>query len=83
MAGSTARSRVPQATFTEGSPSTSTAMPASTGNTSAPVTRAMQHTLEVPSSILFATLAVMELSVWVTPWATTPLSAQKAATHFL
>ena len=42
----------------------------------------MQHTLAFPVSMFPATTAVTELSVWVTPWATTPLSAQKAATAF-
>ena len=61
---------------------TSVTIPASTGNTSAPATRLMQHTLAFPVSMFPATTAVTELSVWVTPWATTPLSAQKAATAF-
>ena len=33
------------------------------------------------SKVILATTAVTLLSVWVTPSATTPLSAQKAATH--
>ena len=64
-----------------GTAGTSTSIPASTGTTSAPVTRPMQQTLESPVSMFFATTAVTLLSVWVTPSATTPLSAQKAATH--
>ena len=43
----------------------------------------IQQTLAFPVSILPATMAVTPLSVWVTPWATTPLSAQKLTIHFL
>ena len=82
MAGSWDRSRVPRRTLMDRRPSTSVTIPASTGNTSAPATRLMQHTLAFPVSMFPATTAVTELSVWVTPWATTPLSAQKAATAF-
>ena len=36
----------------------------------------MGHTVLLPRASEQATAAVTELSVWVTPWATTPLSAQ-------
>ena len=62
-------------------PGTSVSIPASTGRTAAPATRPMQHTLAAPVSMFPATTAVTELSVWVTPSATTPLSAQKGTTH--
>ena len=37
----------------------------------------------IPLDRFSATKAVISLPVWVTPSATTPLSAQKTTTHFL
>ena len=40
----------------------------------------MLQTLVSPLQTLSATMAVTSLPVWVTPWATTPLSAQNMTT---
>lgn len=52
----------------------------STGTTSAPAERAMAHTLVSPVDMFSATMAVTSWPVWVTPWATTPLSAHMTTT---
>lgn len=57
-------------------------IPTSTGRTSAPATRAMRQTEDCPAAMLRATARVTSWPVWVTPSATTPLSAQNTATPF-
>ena len=84
MAGPWVMSAVPRRTHrcTMRAPVRGTAVPMSTGTTSAPAERAMAHTLVSPVDMFSATMAVTSWPVWVTPWATTPLSAQNTATAF-
>ena len=74
---------VPRKTCTSRTPSTGRSMPISTGNTSAPATFAILHTVALPAAMFPATVAVTSLPVCVTPSATTPLSAQNVSTQRL
>ena len=56
-------------------------MPTSTGITSAPARRAKTQALEVPPARARATRAVTSGPVWLTPSATTPLSAQNTSSR--
>lgn len=58
-------------------------MPISTGISLQFARRAIRQAGVVPSANPRATMAVTSLPVWVTPWATTPLSAQKINRAFL
>ena len=82
MAGPWVMSAVPRRTHrcTMRAPVRGTAVPMSTGTTSAPAERAMAHTLVSPVDMFSATMAVTSWPVWVTPWATTPLSAHMTTT---
>ena len=82
MAGPFVMSAVPGRTDKSRTPGTGAwaSIPTSTGTTFAPATRAMWHTEEHPSPKALATAKVTSCPVWVTPWATTPLSEQNTAT---
>ena len=54
--------------------------PMSTGTTAHCAACAIRHTEVRPAARLRVTAAVTLLSVWVTPWATTPLSAHSTST---
>ena len=75
------KSRVPRATRRSTAPGTGTpAMPMSTGTTSQWAAAAIQQTL-VRRAVRFSSTARVTLaSVWLTPCATTPLSAQSTST---
>ena len=93
MAGSFAKFRVPllifrfsmvlgfSSSFSSGMPDTvspSVTIPISTGNTSTDSAWAITVTVELPSAIFWATIAVTSLPLWVTPSSITPLSAHMA-----
>ena len=59
---------------------TSRTIPTSTGKTLAPAWAAIWQMLACPLVMFSATRAVISCPVWVTPWATTPLSAQNTVT---
>ncbi len=82
MAGPRVKSAVPSPCRRSKSPGQPgrVAIPISTGNTSAPAWAAILQTLVSPRVMFSATMAVTSCPVWVTPWATTPLSAQNTAT---
>ena len=82
MAGPLVMSAVPRRTLhcRMRSPATARATPMSTGMTSAPAAAAMRQTLVSPVDMFSVTMAVTSWPVWVTPWATTPLSAHMAMT---
>ena len=82
MAGPRVISAVPRRIFlwTIRAPVRGRATPTSTGTTSAPAARDMAHTLVSPEDMFSATMAVTSCPVWVTPWATTPLSAHMTTT---
>ena len=85
MAGPWVMSAVPRRTHfcRMRAPVTGLATPMSTGMTSAPATRDMQQTEVSPLDMFSVTMAVTSWPVWVTPWATTPLSAHMTTTAFL
>ena len=62
------------------SPFRGVTVPMSTGTTSTPAARDMAHTLVSPVDMFSATMAVTSWPVWVTPSATTPLSAHMTTT---
>src|SRR5699024_640080 len=82
MAGPAVMSPVPLPTRQERMPSTGekSRMPMSTGTTSQRAVRAIRQTGLCPAASPRATAAVASGPVWVTPWATTPLSAQRTST---
>ena len=62
------------------SPSTSRATPISTGKLSMPICAAIRQTVDLPRPMFSVTVAVTSCPHWVTPCATTPLSAQNMTT---
>ena len=81
MAGPWVKSVVPEATRQFRTPGTgSPAMPMSTGTTSHRAVRAIWQTLVRRAARFSATVRVTLWSVWLTPCATTPLSAQRTRT---
>ena len=83
IAGPLAMLAVPQQVFLFSTRGVSTAMPTSTGNRSAPALLHMIAAQDLPSTKFSATTAVVSCPVWLTPSATTPLSAQKMTNAFL
>ena len=81
MAGPQVKSCVPSAMRQSSTPGTwGPAMPRSTGTTWQWAVRAIWQTLVRRAARFWATARVTLLSVWLTPWATTPLSAQRTRT---
>ena len=81
MAGPAVKSIVPAAMRQFRTPGTgSPAMPISTGTTSQWAARAIWHTLVRRIARFSATARVTSCPVWLTPCATTPLSAQSTTT---
>ena len=81
MAGPRVKSAVPGAMRQSRTPATgSPAMPISTGTTSHRAVWAIRQTLVRRAARFSATARVTLLSVWLTPCATTPLSAQSTST---
>ena len=81
MAGPWVKSAVPAAMRQLRTPGTgSPAMPISTGRTSQWAVRAIWHTLVRRMARFSATARVTSCPVWLTPCATTPLSAQSTTT---
>ena len=81
IAGPVVKSAVPAAIRQSAAPGTGApAMPISTGTTSQWAAAAMRQTLVRRAVRFSSTARVTEASVWLTPCATTPLSAQSTST---
>ena len=81
MAGPWVKSAVPRATRQLMTPATGVpAMPISTGTTAQWAAAAMRQTLVRRAARFSSTARVTLASVWLTPWATTPLSAHSTNT---
>ena len=81
MAGPQVKSLVPGAMWQSCTPGTGApAMPISTGTTLQCAAAAIWHTLVRRAARFCSTARVTLASVWLTPWATTPLSAHSTST---